>query len=241
MDISSQTEARSLECRLTSELMTQAADFVHFVDISTLPKKQTRHCPGAILIGIALSKDFLKKITHTPDYVKNMIRDNDFDGDEFLQKETQADRLADHIAGHLTSKGYAAYSQSEESNEAAGLFDETTKTSLLPHKTIARLAGLGWIGKHNLLVTQEFGSAICMCTVLTDAPLKSVSSTPESPHCGDCHVCQDICSVKAILGNTWRINTTRDALVDVHKCVTCLECLVLCPWTQRYMNRNTRK
>lgn len=238
MMISSQTEKTSLERQLKLELMDRGADFVHFVDISTLTRKQTRNLSSAILIGIALSKDFLKKVTNTPDYVKNMIRNNNFDDDEFLQKETKADRLADYIADYLTSKGYSAYSQSEGSNKAAGVFDEKTKSSLLPHKTIAGLADLGWIGKHNLLVTQEFGSAICMCTVLTDAPLKTVLCAPKIPSCGDCSTCQDICSVNAIKGNTWSISTARDELVDVYKCITCLECLIFCPWTQKYMNEN---
>jgi epoxyqueuosine reductase QueG len=206
-----------------------------------LPKKQTRHFSNAILIGIALSKDFLKKVTHTPDYVKDMIRNNNFDDDEFLQKETKADRLADYIAGYLASKGYSAYSQSEEHNWSTGIFDEKTKTSPLPHKTIAGLAGLGWIGKHNLLVTHEFGSAVCMCTVLTDAPFTTVSYPPETSRCGNCRTYRDICSVNAIKGNTWSITTSRDELVDVYACMTCLECLVFCPWTQKYMNENTEQ
>ena len=36
------------------------------------------------------------------------------------------------------------------------------------------LAGLGWIRKRNLLVTPDFGSAICMCSVLTNTPLRTV-------------------------------------------------------------------
>ena len=235
---SSQTEITSLGDLLRLKLIEKGADFVCFVDISGLPRKKTSEFSKAILIGIILSKDFIKKVTNTTDYVKNMIRKNDFSEDEFLQKETKADRLADYISDYLTSNGYPSYSQSENRNLTAGIFDKNTKSSLLPHKTIAGFAGLGWIGKHNLLVTEKFGSAICMCTVLTDAPLKTVSCNPEPPRCGDCNICQDICSVKAIKGNTWSINTSRDELVDVDRCTTCLECLVFCPWTQKYMSEN---
>ncbi|NQT26966.1 epoxyqueuosine reductase [candidate division KSB1 bacterium] len=226
----------SLESELQSELKAQGADFVHFVDISQLSNKQNKSYPNAILIGIILSQDFIKKATNTPDYVQNMIR-NKQTNDEFHQKETHTDKLADTIADYLTSKGYSAYSQSEDNIESTGFYDKKTKTTPLPHKTIAVLAGLGWIGKHNLLVTPEYGSAISMCTVLTDAPLKTVFHTPAKSRCGDCEICKDICSVKVIKGKTWSADTSRDELVDVYKCTTCLECLVFCPWTQTYMKK----
>ena len=132
-------------------------------------------------------------------------------------------------------------SQSEDNIYSTGFYNEKTKSTPLPHKTIAGLAGLGWIGKHNLLVTPEFGSAICMCTVLTDAPIEPVLHTPVNSQCGNCSICKDICSFKAIEGNTWNIRTSRDELVDVYKCNTCLRCLVFCPWTQIYMKKNIMK
>lgn len=236
--ISKKTE---IEIEIKSELKAQGSDFVNFVDISLLSNKQNKGYPNAILIGIILSQDYIKKVTNTPDYVQNMIQNNQINDDEFHQKETNADRLADYIVDYLTSKGYSAYSQSENNIYSTGYYNEKTKCTPLPHKTIAALAGLGWIGKHNLLVTPEYGSAICMCTVLTDAPVKTVSHSIAKPLCGDCSICKDICSVKAIKGNTWSISTGRDELVDVHKCNTCLKCLVFCPWTQAYLKKDIVK
>lgn len=77
-----------------------------------------------------------------------------------------------------------------------------------------------------------------MCTVLTNAPLKTVIHAPANPLCGNCNICKDICPVDAIKGNTWDIDTSRDDLVDVYKCTPCLKCLVLCPRTQTYMKGN---
>lgn len=59
-------------------------------------------------------------------------------------------------------------------------------------KQLHFLAGLGWIGKNNLLVTQEYGSAMCMCTVLTNAPLPTENRPIIMPKCGECTVCKDI-------------------------------------------------
>lgn len=219
---------------IEAELAPHGASFVHFVDLSSLPKERSRGFPTAILIGISLSKEFVKKVTDSPDYVEDLIRSKDFSSDEYLQKEQQVDRLADQIEDFLSQKGYSAVSQSEARNLRNGLFDEEKKSSILPHKTIANLAGLGWIGKNNLLVTKEFGCAFCMCTVLTDAPLKPISRPPSDSHCHQCEVCKMVCPTDAIFGTIWKKGTPREEIVDVEKCKTCLKCMILCPWTQKY-------
>ncbi|MFZ2053350.1 MAG: reductive dehalogenase domain-containing protein [Candidatus Aminicenantales bacterium] len=54
----------------------------------------------------------------------------------------------------------------------------------LSHKKIGRLAGLGWIGRNNLLIHPEFGSQFRLVTVLTDMPLE-----PDQASAGDCRSC----------------------------------------------------
>ena len=228
----------SIENEIITELKNHGADFVHFVNISRLSDEQNKHYPQAVLFGIVLTPKYLREVSGTPDYVKDMIRDKRMNQDEFHLKEIQTDRMADDLASFLIGKGYSAFSQSEAHLEAAGSYDLKTKTTPLPHKTIARLAGLGWIGKHNLLVTEAFGSAISMCTVLTDAPVKSVPNAPLPSLCGNCTVCTDICEPNAIKGNSWSPETHRDKLVDVFVCTTCLKCLAHCPWTQKYVKKH---
>ncbi|MCF7918460.1 MAG: 4Fe-4S dicluster domain-containing protein [Candidatus Cloacimonetes bacterium] len=224
-----------LEDELSSELKRLGADFVYFVNISQLSEIENKGFPAAVLLGIILTPEFIRKVTDNPDFVKQMVQNNRFDEDEFGTIEAEADRLADHLAGYLIRKGYSTYSQSENNINATGYYDQKNFLTPLPHKTIAGLAGLGWIGKHNLLVNPEFGSAFCMCTVLTNAPLKTVLFSPQESQCGDCEICKDICPVAAIKGNSWYFDTHRDDLVNVHKCITCLRCMALCPWTQAYM------
>ena len=228
----------SFEQELKTELFSQGAEFIYFIDISQLSEAQNKGYANAILFGIPLSPGFLQKITDMPDYVQKMIEADQIEEDEFHQKELRTDAIADSIADYIHSKGYAAYSQSEKNIGATGFYDELSKRTPLPHKTIAGLAGLGWIGKHNLLVTNEFGSAVSLCTVLTDAPLKTILYDPLESQCGDCDICKKICSINAIKGNHWSISSARDDLVDVNKCTTCLKCLVFCPWTQKYMKES---
>ena len=217
----------TFEAELVSFLKSRGADFVSFTDISQLSVKKNRQYPRAIIFGIALSPAFIRKLSSN----------NQISEDEFHITEAKTDRLADYMADYLTLKGYSAFSQSENNLSWTACYNEVTKTTPLPHKTIAGLSGMGWIGKHNLLVSPDFGSAISMCTVLTDAPVKTLLHTPVSSQCGDCTICRDICPVKAIKGTIWNIGIQRDELLDVYRCNSCLKCLALCPWTQKYAEK----
>ena len=86
-----------------------------------------------------------------------------------------------------------------------------------------------------MLVTQEYGSALCMCSVLTNAPLPTENKPIIIPMCGECNVCKDTCPTKVIHGAKWEVGINRDLIVDVYHCETCLKCLANCLWTQKYM------
>jgi epoxyqueuosine reductase len=61
----------------------------------------------------------------------------------------------------------------------------------------ARAAGIGWRGKHTLLLAQEAGSMFFLGEILTDLPLPTDS--PASEHCGTCTRCLDVCPTQAIV------------------------------------------
>ena len=224
---------------ISKVLKTKGADFVHYVDISQLSQEHNKGLPNAILISKRLSKEYLQEVSNTPDYFKTMTDSKKMAGDEFHLTEEKTDKLADYIADYLIQKGYKAYSQSEDNIEKTGYYNENSKSTPLPHKTIALIAGLGWIGNHDLLVTDEYGSAISMCTLLTDAPLNTVLHTPGSSQCGECDICKNVCPVDAIKGRQWEMGISRNELVDASKCTTCLLCMVMCPWTRKYIKRNS--
>jgi epoxyqueuosine reductase QueG len=215
---------------LISQLSAYGADFVKVVDISMLSAKENRGYSAAVLIGIALN----------PSYIFRLSKENIMDYSEFNEKENGADRLSEWTADFIIEKGYKAFAQSERNLSLHGFYDENTKTTPLPHKKIAVLAGLGWIGKHNLLVIQKYGSAFCMCSVLTNAPLPTENEPMIMPKCGGCTVCKNICPAGVIHGTTWEAGINRDLIVDVYHCDTCLKCLANCPWTQKYMNINRK-
>jgi epoxyqueuosine reductase QueG len=66
----------------------------------------------------------------------------------------------------------------------------------LSHKHVARMAGLGWIGRNNLLINKKYGSRIRLVTILTDLPL--IADSPSGTDCGSCRACLQVCPAGAI-------------------------------------------
>ena len=224
--------------KIETRLKELGANFVHFVDITSLSEKENKNYPNAILFGINLSVDYLQNVMDIPDYVQKMVRrKSDFSDDEFFLTELKTGKLADEISEWLNNGGYKAYSHSDKNQVATGFFDGIDKGTPLPHKTIARLAGIGWIGKNNLLVTRKFGSALCLGVVITNAPLEITPPYSIHSKCDNCNVCLNVCEPKALKGNIWSLNTTREDMIDVYKCTTCFNCLIFCPWTQNYIEK----
>ncbi len=71
-----------------------------------------------------------------------------------------------------------------------------SRESHLSHKLVAYWAGLGWIGRNNLLVNPKYGARIRLTTILTDLPLKF--DEPMEFGCGDCYECVKACPAKAL-------------------------------------------
>jgi epoxyqueuosine reductase len=79
---------------------------------------------------------------------------------------------------------------------ASQIVDWKTQEAHLSHKHLARAAGLGWIGRNNLLVNEAYGSRIRLLTVLTDLPLQADAAA--DGECGSCRACLQVCPAKAI-------------------------------------------
>lgn len=225
------------EIKITDKLIRQKAAFVRFVDVSEFSPEQNRGLSTAILFGLTPSPEFVAEVASNENYVRELVLANRQNNDEFSQKELEVGRMADNVANFLQEQGYRAWSQSDKNQEKNGRYDSKSHRTPLPHKTIAVKAGLGWIGKHDLLITREWGSAICMCAVLTNAPLQVENAPEMQSHCGNCTICKDVCETGAISGKSWSKGIDRDELIDVQKCTTCLKCLVHCPWTKAYAKK----
>lgn len=76
-------------------------------------------------------------------------------------------------------------------------------------KAWAARGGLGWIGKHSNLLTQQVGSFYFIAELIVDLELEY--DTPVTDHCGNCTACIDACPTEAIV---------EPYVVDGSKCIS---------------------
>ena len=79
---------------------------------------------------------------------------------------------------------------------ATQIIDWEKNTAHLSHRKLGVLAGLGWIGRNNLLVNEKLGSQFRLVSILTNMPLKI--DKPVKKDCNKCRLCVKICPSGAI-------------------------------------------
>ena len=210
---------------------------------------------GAKLMGVAdlsgiVGGEMQTGVSVAVPVPKNIVRDLQtaptkeyYDAYYFLN--AMLDDIVSCGAEFLRGNGYQAYA-----NTTTLVRQDGNWCTPLPHKTVATRAGLGWIGKNCLLVTREYGSAVRLSSLLTDAPLPAGTPINES-QCGGCTVCVRSCPAKALTGVSWSKATRREELFCKEACKEmqikrmieatgietdlCGLCFAVCPFTKRYL------
>jgi epoxyqueuosine reductase len=134
----------------------------------------------------------------------------------------------------------------ERIEQAVGPFRYRVCTDSAPvmEVELARLAGLGWRGKHTLLLSRA-GSWFFLGEIHTDLPLPA--DAPVDEHCGSCRACMDVCPTRAIVA---------PYVLDARRCISyltiehpgpipeefrapmgnriygCDDCQLACPWNR---------
>jgi epoxyqueuosine reductase len=229
----------ALNFRIKETLLGRGASLVGFADLIDIPKEVRHSLRFAVSIGVALDAFIIAAITDgpTPEYHAEYRRAN-----ALLSNLGKLARDLIEVQGHRAIAKEPTH---------VGI-DLKTHSTILPHKTVATKAGLGWIGKCALLVTEEYGSAVRITTVHTDAELETAIPVDHS-RCGDCTACVNSCPGSAPSGTDWNSNLHRDSFFDAFACAKaarecavtkigindtiCGICISVCPWTIKYLER----
>jgi epoxyqueuosine reductase len=138
-------------------------------------------------------------------------------------------KLADRIQAETGPFGYRAF----------------TDSAPVLEKALARNAGLGWIGKHTLLLDRDAGSWFFLGELYTDLPLPV--DQPSTAHCGTCTRCIDVCPTHAITGPyqldarrciSYLTIESKEAIPDDlrpligNRVFGCDDCQLVCPWNK---------
>lgn len=115
-------------------------------------------------------------------------------------------------------------------------------------RPIADAAGLGWTGKHTLLINKQAGSFFVLGELFMSLELPD--DEPVKEHCGSCSACIDICPTQAIVA-PYELNASacisyltieHDGIIDEkyrraigNRIFGCDDCQLICPWN-RYAN-----
>ncbi|MGB9724219.1 MAG: 4Fe-4S double cluster binding domain-containing protein [Chloroflexia bacterium] len=151
----------------------------------------------------------------------------------YAEANRRLDEMSQAVARFLRGRGQRA----EPIPASETLFGYS---GALSHKAVAYQAGLGWIGRHLLLIVPGAGPRVRLSTVLCDALLPPGRPLPGD--CGDCRACIEACPVGALHLSPYEGRPERSLVLDVARCAARLEtfrrslgqpvcglCMAVCP------------
>ena len=158
------------------------ADISKVRDEFKISPKVSQNLDKAICLGVMLSAAVLSEIDIVPTklYFHHYKIVNSF-----------LDHIALRLCNIIQKKGFLALAI-----PATQIIDWEKNIGHLSHRKLGYLAGLGWIGRNNLLVNEELGSQFRLVSILTDMPLSI--DKPTKKDCGSCRLCVKICPCGAI-------------------------------------------
>lgn len=217
---------------LKERLRAQGASLAAFADMAALPAEARGGMRYAVSIAVAYDRQVIRNI-HAGGW------------QEYQQARAQT---TEKVASLL----YAAAREFLLARGAACAPDGAARPTL-PQKTAATRAGLGWIGKSGLIVTEQYGSAVRLGALYTDFELPAGTPSDRS-RCGECALCVEACPARALTDRLWQVETGHIPMVNREACnrlgkevaarigydgIACAECVIRCPWTQKYLDGGT--
>lgn len=125
------------------------------------------------------------------------------------------------------------------------LLGKRYKSKIIPYnpgiflKDLAALAGLGPIGKNNLLISDKFGSQVRLRAIVTEAPLVTGNPIEENKYCKDCNICISSCPAKALTPEAYNkqvclsYNLSNLLKLSDYTSIWCNICIESCPYSKK--------
>lgn len=151
-------------------------------ELVQLDESTAEKFPLAISFGLVLSRSVMETVKDGP---------NSLYLHHYRQLNYRLDMVAYLLAREIEKKGYKAIPF-----PASQLVDWKNQKGHISHKRVAEMAGLGWIGRNNLLIHPVYGARVRFNTVITDMSLEE--SEPLERDCGNCTACMSVCPAGAI-------------------------------------------
>lgn len=171
----------------------------------------------AIVMGIPLNPAALESVVDSPTPLYFHT---------YRQLNYRLDEAAFAVTQALVEAGHRSIATG-----ASQMIGKAPPRGHISHRHAAAAAGIGWLGRHGLLVTPRYGARARYVTVLTDAPFEPGAPMPFS--CGKCAACIAVCPSKAVRKEPADFDLdacyakltefTRIAYVGQHICGVCIK------------------
>ena len=226
-----------LSSQIIDAAKAEGSCLVGFADITSLRGMQAGdetvfQFPSAITFAVEIPEAAVKASLNKPSIEMR-------EAYKMCNKKLKA--AGERIVAMLTDAGYKA-----RFIDPAQRVNPEQLLGAISQKAIAAQAGLGWIGRNGLFITEEYGPRQRMGAVLTDMPVKE-RATLINNQCGDCTACIDKCAMKVLKGARFKHHpSSRDEVIDWAKCgdyekrligdgskpeMACGRCISVCPFS----------
>jgi len=211
----------------SEEFLEQLREYIHSLDVGLFEYVELPHdlifqdygvfFENAVILAMEMNKDDIDKATSQA--TLNMV----------FETYDDLGKAANEITEFLRDHGYAA----QADHPLGGLV-------LFP--PLAQKAGIGWVGKHGLLISPEFGPRLRLAAVYTNITnLPFVDSNPHGwieDYCKTCRICVQECPPEAILDESESHDTGRVTHISQQECFEyfaqyygCSICVKVCPFS----------
>lgn len=143
--------------------------------------------------------------------------------DMALQTYDELGKITNKLSDYMRKNGFAA-----QASHPAGGF--------VMYPWIAQIAGLGFSGRHGLLITPEFGPRQRISTIftsITNLPRNGDDHTWASNFCASCGRCIRKCPEKAIMEYPIEHEDGRLTHINSERCVGCTICIKECTFNKK--------